>query len=78
MKIRIIEQDSLGTWVETHYIELERIPTIGEKVLLPSKAIQDGLNIHEVIDVVFREGCVTEVFAKEICGQNRYNKYVRK
>lgn len=78
MKILVIEQDSVGVWVVTQYADLDRIPTIGEKVLLPSKTIEGGLDVHEVVDVVFREGSVTEVFAKEICDQIHYNKYERK
>lgn len=78
MKIRIIEQDTTNTWVVVGDANLERIPTKGEKILLPSSSIKDGLDIHEVVDIVFRENYITEVYAKVIGGQQHYNKYVRK
>lgn len=78
MKVRIIEEVDAGNWCVACDLDLDRIPIIGEKILLPSKSIPDGLDIHDVVDVVFREGHITEVFAKVICGQNHYNRYVRK
>lgn len=47
-------------------LDLDRIPTIQEKILLPSTEISGAMVVYEVIDVLFKAGTNTEVRVKKL------------